>query len=403
MKSTIWRRFGALLATAGLTGSLLATVVAPAGGPGGADVTIARPGRTFTACRHDRWLGRTRRLRGRRQPDHREHRRITCDDSASPAGSSACPITIEVTGNLVMEAGSAITADQTVGGGNAGDITITVVGGDMTMCGPNGGQTGCASPGPAALGALISATRNDSNAPTVVNTVTITVGDKATATGNFYMEGGSTAYGAETGAKIITDSLAGKSGNINVTAGKTYFTEPGSVIQSGFQVGTTQIGGKIFIVSDCGLTSEGRITSKGPDPGADLIHLESCAVVIRGLVESTGVGHAVPGKNSCNNINDGLPGEVLRDKPAASTGCIEVWGKVVTIDSTGGWAGELNADIGNAGGSEGTSWIDIFAFSKLTVLDGTGNDVVRDNGANVYLSTYAVHANSIIGSDTTRA
>ena len=76
-----------------------------------------------------------------------------------------------------------------------------------------------------------------------------------------------------------------------------------------------------------------------------------------------------------------------------------MWGKVVTIDSTGGWAGELNADIGNNGGAEGTSWIDIFAFAKLTVTDGTGNDFVRDNGANVYLSTYAVHANAIIGSD----
>ena len=401
MKSTIWRRFGALLATAGLVGSLLATVVAPGVALGVTGSVVLGPGTyNFNALALNTNDGGT---------DNAVYEVINltlqsgaiieCNDSALPAGASACPITIVATGNVVMEAGSAITANQTLGGGDAGDITITV-GGDMTMCGPNGGQTGCASPGPAALGALISATRNDSNAPTVVNTVAITVGDASKATGNFYMEGGSTTYGAETGAKIITDSRAGKSGNINVTAGKTYFTEPGSVVQSGFQNGTsTQIGGKIFIVSDCGLTSEGRITSKGPDPGADLIHLESCAVVIRGLVESTGVGHAVPGKNSCNNIDDGLAGEVLRDKPAASTGCIEVWGKVVTIDSTGGWAGELNADIGNNGGAEGTSWIDIFAFAKLTVTDGTGNDFVRDNGANVYLSTYAVHANALIGSD----
>ena len=79
---------------------------------------------------------------------------ITCNDPATPAGASACPIKIVVTGNLLMEAGSEITADNTVGGGNAGNITITV-GTDMTMCGPNGGQPGCLATG--IPGALISA------------------------------------------------------------------------------------------------------------------------------------------------------------------------------------------------------------------------------------------------------
>ncbi len=168
---------------------------------------------------------------------------------------------------------------------------------------------------------------------------------------------------------------------------------------------STQIGGKIYIVSDCGLTSEGRITSKGPDPGADLVHLESCTVIVRGLVESTGKGHTSDAPNNCDLVNDGLPGEVFRNHPAESTGCIEVWGNFITIDSSSlnpatnlPWAGELNADIGN-GGPTGTSWIDIFAFSKLTVLDGTGNDRTSNNGGHTYFSTYAVHANAINGSD----
>ena len=147
------------------------------------------------------------------------------------------------------------------------------------------------------------------------------------------------------------------------------------------------------------------MTSKGPDFGADLVHLESCDVLIEGLVESTGKGHAADAANSCDHVNDGLPGEVFRDHPADSTGCVEVWGNLVTIDSSTInpatnvlWAGELNADIGD-GGAEGTSWIDIFANSKLTVTDGTGNDRASNNNGHTYFSTYAVHANAIDGSD----
>ncbi len=326
---------------------------------------------------------------------------IKANDTGATS-ASASNITIHVSRNVIMQAGTQITADNTNDGGNAGNIAITA-GGDMTMCGQTGAQPGCGAPG-ANPGAFISAQKMSGGTTSVISSVTITVGDKATATGRFYMEGGSTAYGTENGALIDTTSTTGHAGNIDVTAGKSYFTEPGAVIQAGGhnQTATAQ-GGKIFLVSDCGLTTEGRVSSKGPDFGADLVHLESCEVIIRGLVESTGKGHVTPGKNSCNNVADGLPGEVLRaGKPPESTGCIEVWGNFITIDSTVNqnvhWAGEVNADIGN-GGANGTSWIDIFAFSKLTVIDGTGNDFERDNNGHTYFSTYAVHANAIDGSD----
>jgi len=333
------------------------------------------------------------------------------DDNAglpdpNEANDNASPITIKVSRDLLMKAGSAILTENLTSGGSGGDINITV-GRNMTMCGPAGAQPGCGGPG-AANGALISSRKFGSASGGVGGFITIKVGDVATATGAFYMEGGSTVYGAETGAKILA-SGSGPAGDISVTSGKTYFTEPGSVVEAGgpfaAQTATAQ-GGKIFLVSDCGFTTEGRVTSKGPDFGADLVHLESCEVIIRGLVESTGKGHASDAANSCDNVNDGLPGEVLRNHPAESTGCIEVWGNVITIDSFNlnpatnlPWAGELNADIGN-GGPEGTSWIDIFAFSKLTVTDGTGNDRLSDNlGDHIYFSTYAVHANAMAGSD----
>ena len=344
---------------------------------------------------------------------------ITCNDNATDqppgpvaSGASACAIKIVVGGDLLMQAGSKIQAEDQNDGGSGGNITITV-GGNMTMCGPTGAQTGCGGAS-ANNGAVISSRKVAGAGDTGVGgDITITVGNAAVASGAFYMEGGDNTYGAETGAKVLS-SGPGRAGDITITSGDTYFTESGAVVEAGGPFATQSAigqGGKIFLVSDCGLTTRGRVTSKGPDPGADLIHLESCDVLIQGLVESTGKGHTVDNTdpdaankkpaNSCDGFADGLNNEVIHtDKPGNATGCIEVWGKVITIDSTNGWAGELNADIGD-GGTAGMGWIDIYAYSKLTVTDGTGNDRISDNLGHTYFSTYAVHANSIDGSDGT--
>ena len=337
---------------------------------------------------------------------------VTCNDPASPPNADACDIDIAVSGDMVMQAGSAILAENNVRGGSGGDITIDVDG-DMTMCAAAGAQTGCGG-ATANPGAVISARKTSGAGDTGTGgNIVITVGDLSTATGAFYMEGGTTGYGTESGAKILATG-PGAAGDITITVGDTYFTEPGAVIEAGGPAtpGTTiQRGGKIYIVVGCELTTEGRITSKGDDPGADLVHLEGCEVVVHGLVESTGKGHTVNANpnqndvqpaNSCDGYTDSLPGEIVHaDKPGNATACIEVWGKVITIDSTGSQAGELNADIGN-GGTKGSSWIDIYAFSSLVVDDGAGNDELRNNNSGTtYLSTYAVHANTIGGSDKT--
>src|SRR5262245_35746222 len=50
---------------------------------------------------------------------------IKCDGAGAASGAD---ITITVAGNMVMEAGSEITAENTTGGGNGGNISITVSG-----------------------------------------------------------------------------------------------------------------------------------------------------------------------------------------------------------------------------------------------------------------------------------
>src|SRR5262249_22114078 len=152
------------------------------------------------------------------------------------------------------------------------------------------------------------------------------------------------------------------------TASKGTIDIDGTVESVGTQTGTggsTQKpgGGPIFIKSACALTisDDGVVSSRGKDPGADLVHLEGCSVVINGLVESTGAGHAIPltPPTSCSaltppagstrRLNITRPG-----KPTNSVGCVEIWsGTTLLIDATDGHHGEVNADIGTSGGADG--------------------------------------------------
>jgi hypothetical protein len=59
---------------------------------------------------------------------------------------------------------------------------------------------------------------------------------------------------------------------------------------------------------------------------------------------------------------------------------VEIWsGQTITIDATGSHSGEIDADVGQSGGTNGTGWIDIFGRGDVTILGGASN--------------YAVHAN----------
>ena len=110
MKTSRWRRLGALLATAGLAGSLLATVAAP-GIALAADVTINVATTFAVADASDGTVDGVFNVTGNLTLGPLGS--ITCnDDLPLVANADACPITIVVTGNLVMQAGSAITAEN---------------------------------------------------------------------------------------------------------------------------------------------------------------------------------------------------------------------------------------------------------------------------------------------------
>jgi hypothetical protein len=245
--------------------------------------------------------------------------------------------------------------------------------------------------------------------------------------GDFIMESGSELDGDQagacprTGAPITVDLTTGQ-GNINLKPGSSVHSNscaggfiqlltggPGiaeidGVVESvGTQSGTGQGrpgGGPITIVAGCELTvsDDGVVSSRGLDPGADLVHLEGCVVTIFGLVESTGRGHSTDVNkpaNSCSDVATLLPrrNPVTRPgKPPESRGCVEVWaGSTILVDATGTHKGQIRADTG-VGGTLGLGWIELLANGNITILDGPGNDGAPNNSV---LEGFAVHANGL--------
>jgi hypothetical protein len=279
---------------------------------------------------------------------------ITNNDVGVP-GASAGAICIVVSGDMDMQAGSSILAENTNNGGNGGPIDITV-GGDMTLSGPSG----------ATPGAKISSSKTAGAGDTgVAGNITITVGDFVAVppTGDLVLEPGSQ----------VLANANGPAGAIVMTA--AHFA---SIDGEVFSHGSTAAGrgGPITITAGCNLSisDAGTVSSEGRDPGADRVHLEGgCAVTVFGLVESIGPGHGAI-NNLCNPPD-------RPDKPVNSAACVEVWsGDSLTINHIAPHKGEINADTAQSGGVAGIAWIDLYAFGDITILGpATGAFVVHAN------------------------
>ncbi|HYC23173.1 MAG TPA: right-handed parallel beta-helix repeat-containing protein [Candidatus Bathyarchaeia archaeon] len=278
-----------------------------------------------------------------------------------PALAGGNSFTLGITGGLVMDtpsiAGrSAIVSDVTPATGDAGNITITATG-SITLHGD--GTTG----------ARISA-----------NQGTPTGSCSGGTAGNIQLTAG-TDITTELGSQITADAFHCPAGSVVLKAGRDI--SPDGLVES--KSGLTGVGGNQRpgggpVTLDAGCTVSivtGTIRSQGADPGANLVEVKGgCAVIILGLIESTGPGHVVPNNpaNQCGQV----PG-----KPADSTACIRiVSGGPLTIDSTLGNNGEVSTDNGQVGGSH-PSWIDLLALGDITITGDT-------------TTPFAVHANQFV-------
>jgi hypothetical protein len=284
-------------------------------------------------------------------------------------------LTLNITGDLIIDVPSSGTGTNGISGdikttGTARPITINATG-NIWLYG-NGTK-----------GAKISSNGLGScSGGSIAGIITLIADSNKDQSGNVTTEWGSVisangCSGGEidiAGANANIDGLVESVGSISGTGARQ---APG--------------GGPIWIEASCDLTisNTGKVSSRGGDPGADLIHLEGCDVLISGIVESTGTGHVVPTNplNHCNSNN-------RPDKPFNSTSCVEVWaGHSLTIDSTSPDNGEIKADTGGTGGSQGTGWIDLFAGGDINII----GDLVPFINSSV--TPFSVHANGKSGTN----
>lgn len=280
---------------------------------------------------------------------------ITYNDPSSPIGADAGSISLDICGNIDMQAGSAIYAENRVGGGSGGDITV-LADGNLTLRGTSGSTPG----------SIISSTKLGGGTADAGD-ISITVSGLAT------VESGSIVKADSTHSAGAIAILGGRNINISGLVSST------STLSG---TGTKQApgGGTITIEAPCAITvsNEGIVRSKGGDPGADLVHLAACNVVIYGLIESTGPGHSIP-----NNPANHLSSVYRPDKSSNSTAGVEIWATRDLIIDALNHDGEINADIAMSGGTAGIAWIDLFAGGDIRIIGNT-------EGA------FAVHANESV-------
>jgi Bacterial Ig domain len=202
---------------------------------------------------------------------------IRCNDDAPlPPSAGACSIRISVAGNLVLEAGSALFAENRRASGNGGDIRLDV-GGDLTVHGPDGSLPG----------AVLSTGRTTGTAG-VAGRLT------ADAAGTIDLEAGSVLSAASVNGTAGAISVTGESvrvaGLVASGPSRTVLSASADEVLDGGGIGQT--GGTILLrargTSEPGLRIEpgAVVVSQGEGGGGRLVLLEACGIEVRGLVAS---------------------------------------------------------------------------------------------------------------------
>ena len=203
--------------------------------------------------------------------------KYVCNDPGGSA-NSACDITLNVAGNMEMQAGSQINADNLVGTGHGGTILITVGGEIHRRHGPTvpGGTDG----------ALItsqhlgSGTDNGGKITVVAGGVTLdTSVDLAVGICGIYT-------GATSSSRQARRSPPTATPIVRATSPCTPGTTSRFKARSAPRAPGTGHGGAITIDACCELLVDdtGVVSSRGLDPGPDRVHLQACVVTVYGLV-----------------------------------------------------------------------------------------------------------------------
>jgi hypothetical protein len=197
---------------------------------------------------------------------------VNCnDDGASP---SACSMAFAVSGNMTINSGGALYAENRTGGGSGGNITLNV-GGNLALNGTaivssasksSSGSTGGAIA--ATVGgsvALAGGTTIDAGAANARGgDITIVAAGALSVDGNV-LSGPSRTILATRLTDVILDGGTGNSIGGAITLRSTSFAEPAVVVGA-----------------------NANVVSQGGDGGAGPVTIEGCGIQLRGLVAALG-------------------------------------------------------------------------------------------------------------------
>lgn len=281
--------------------------------------------------------------------------RINANDPGT-GNEAASPITLDIDGKLDMSDKSGIFAENIKSGGDGGNIKITTSGNILMKSGSN-------------ISSSDKAGGNPGGEP-VAGDITINSG------GNIV---------AETNTVIAASNSAGKAGHIKIVADGTINIDGlvsvgpstdvlGSKL-TGFILdkGTTKNkGGTITIISNSknepGITigTNAILVSQGQDPGSDKILLQGCGIDVNGLVGSVA---------QKSHTDDAVPGVII----LRSGTTININGQ--DLGDVGSAQARIRADD-ITGEEPKLRRIDLFANGKIAVNGALSGDIftVTSNG-----------------------
>jgi hypothetical protein len=193
---------------------------------------------------------------------------VNCNDDAT---ESACSMAFNVTGDMTVNGGGALYAENRSGSGTGGAITLTV-GGDLSLAG----------------GAVVSSASKSSSGSTG-GAITATVAGSITLASGSTIDSGS-ANGAGGAIAMAAGGQVSADGNVLSGPSRTILSTRlygGPVLDGG---SSNSVGGAITIASSTfagpavAVGSNANIVSQGSDNGAGPVTLEGCGVEVRGLV-----------------------------------------------------------------------------------------------------------------------
>jgi hypothetical protein len=255
---------------------------------------------------------------------------VNCNDDTT---TSACNMAFNVSGDLTINAGGALYAENRSGGGAGGAITLTV-GGNLalngnaivstaskTSSGANGGAITANVSGDVALGA--SSTVDSGSANAVGGAIGINAGGIVTVDGAVLSGPSRTLLASRLGPGAALDGGTSNTVGGAITISSSTFSEPSILV---------------------GATA--NIVSQGADNGAGPVTIDGCGIQVRGLVA------ALARKDGAAPVRVRSGKDVLVD------------GR--DLGATGTRMGRIRADAPS--GTAATKGVDIFAAESIDLF-----------------------------------